>query len=120
MLEFCGVFGNEFTRNTLIFGVDNSSLSHADSLRNNIMLGKGNTLGTNGGFDALEKMFNITFCKAKTKFYTSLHYNGDNSHFFVVASFKGNVHDLSVDYNAIDKSDILNIHRYLMVKKNIK
>ena len=52
------VFGNEFTRNTVIFGVDNSSSSHADSLRNNIiMLGEGNTLGTNGGFGALEKYY---------------------------------------------------------------
>ena len=33
---------------------------------------------------------------------------------------KGNVFNFSVDYNAIDKSDILNIHKYLMVKNNIK
>ena len=30
-------------------------------------------------------------------------------------SFKGIVYDFSVDYNAIDKSEILNIHKYLMV-----
>ena len=35
-------------------------------------------------------------------------------------SLKGNVYDLSVDYNTIDKSDILNIHKHLMVKNNIK
>ena len=35
-------------------------------------------------------------------------------------SLKRNVYDFSVDYNAIDKSDILNIHNYLMVKNNIK
>ena len=35
-------------------------------------------------------------------------------------SFKGNLCDFSVDYNAIDKSDILNIHKYLMVKNDIK
>ena len=35
-------------------------------------------------------------------------------------SFKGNVYDFSVDCNAIDKSDILNIHTYLMVKDYIK
>ena len=34
-------------------------------------------------------------------------------------SLKGNVYNFSVDYHAIDKSDILNIHKYLMVK-NIK
>ena len=30
------------------------------------------------------------------------------------------VYDFSVDYNSIDKSDILNIHKYLMTKNNIK
>ena len=34
-------------------------------------------------------------------------------------SLKGNAYDFSVDYNSIDKSDILNIHKYLMVKNNI-
>ena len=33
---------------------------------------------------------------------------------------KENMYDFSVYYNAIDKSDILNIHKYLMVKINIK
>ena len=33
-------------------------------------------------------------------------------------SFNGNVYDLSVDYNSIDKSDV--IHKYLMIKNNIK
>ena len=32
----------------------------------------------------------------------------------------GNVYDFSVDYNSIDKSDILNIHKYSMTKNNIK
>ena len=35
-------------------------------------------------------------------------------------SLKGNVYHDSVDYNAIDKGDILNIHKYLIVKNNIK
>ena len=34
-------------------------------------------------------------------------------------SLTGNMHDISVDYDAIDKSDILNIHKYLMAKNNI-
>ena len=82
----------------------------------------------------------------------SLHYNSDNSYFFVnrkeifkfktdnknvnfpgqfclrsisngfsntesrEVSLNGNVYDFSVDYNSIDKSDILNIHKYLMTK----
>ena len=35
-------------------------------------------------------------------------------------SLKENVYHFSVNYNAIDKSDILKIHKYLMVKNNIK
>ena len=34
-------------------------------------------------------------------------------------SFKPNVHDFSVDYSAIDKPNILNIHKYLMIKNSI-
>ena len=35
-------------------------------------------------------------------------------------SLKENAYDLWVDYDAIHKSDILNIHMYLMIKNNIK
>ena len=35
-------------------------------------------------------------------------------------SLNRNVYDFSVDYNSIDKFDILNIHKYLMAKNNIK
>ena len=35
-------------------------------------------------------------------------------------SLCGNVYDFSVNYNSVDKSDILNIHKYLMTKANIK
>ena len=35
-------------------------------------------------------------------------------------SLNGNVYDFSVDYNSIDKFNILNIHKYLMTKDNIK
>ena len=31
-----------------------------------------------------------------------------------------NVYDLSVDYNSLGKSDILNIHKFPMTKNNIK
>ena len=30
------------------------------------------------------------------------------------------MYDFSVDYNSIDKSDILNIHKYLMTKNDVK
>ena len=35
-------------------------------------------------------------------------------------SLNRNVYEFSVDYNSIDKSDISNIHIYLMTKNNIK
>ena len=35
-------------------------------------------------------------------------------------SLNGNAYDFSVDYNSIDKSDILNIQKYLMTRNNIK
>ena len=35
-------------------------------------------------------------------------------------SLNRNVYNFSLDYNSIDKSDILNIHKYLMTKINIK
>ena len=35
-------------------------------------------------------------------------------------SLKETVCDFSVDYNAIEKSDILNIQKYLMVNNDIK
>ena len=35
-------------------------------------------------------------------------------------SLKGNVHDFSVNYYAINKSDILKSHKYLIVNNNIK
>ena len=35
-------------------------------------------------------------------------------------SLNGNVYDFSVDYNSINKSDLLNICKYLMTKNNMK
>ena len=32
----------------------------------------------------------------------------------------GNVYNFPLDYNSVDKSDILNIHMFLMIKNNIK
>ena len=77
----------------------------------------------------------------------SLHYNDDNSYLLVngkkIFKFKacnenfnfltqfclrsisngfgalGNVYYFSVDYNLIDKPNILNIHKYLMIKNNV-
>ena len=77
-------FGNDYATNAIIFGVDNNSSSHADNLKNNLLvLGEGDTFGINGSFGAPEKKFSINFSKANTKFCLSLHYNADNSYLFV-------------------------------------
>ena len=100
------------------------------------------TYGFNGNLRSPEKKFNINFTKANTKFCLSLHYNADKSslnlmliikifpaQFCLGSIYNGfsatesrevslNVYDFSV--NSIDKSDILNILKYLMTKNNIK
>ena len=45
--------------------------------------------------------------------------NGFSNTESIELSLNGNVYDFSVDYNSIDKSDILKIHKYLMTKNNI-
>ena len=89
-------YDNDFGRSVIIFGVDNSSPSHADNRKNNfLILDEGTTYEINGS--------------PEKKVCLSLHYNAN-----------GNVYNFSVDYNTIDKSDILSIHKYLMTKNNIK
>ena len=44
---------------------------------------------------------------------------GFNATEFREVSLNGNVYDFLVDCNSIDKSDILNIHKYLMTENNI-
>ena len=62
-------FGNDFVRNVIIFGVDNSSSSHTDNHKNNfLVLGEGKTYDINGSFGAAEKKFSINLTKARTKF----------------------------------------------------
>ena len=62
-------FDNEFARNVIIFGADNSSSSHSDNRKNNfLVLGENRTYGINGSFGSPEKKFNINFTKANTKF----------------------------------------------------
>ena len=58
-------FNNEFTRNVISFGVDNSSSSYSDNRKNNfLILGEGPTYGINGSFVSPEKKFNINFSEA--------------------------------------------------------
>ena len=44
--------------------------------------------------------------------------NGCNNTESREVSLNGNMYDFSLDYNFIDKSDIINIHQYLMTKNN--
>ena len=49
-------FNSETARNVMIFGVDNSSSSHADNHKNNfLILGEGPTFEINGSFGSSEK-----------------------------------------------------------------
>ena len=64
----------EFARNVIIFGVDDSSSSHADNHINNfLVLGEGPTFGINGSFGSPVKKFRIIF---------TLHYNAGNFYLF--------------------------------------
>ena len=75
-------FDNDYGRNVIIFGVDNSSSFHTENLKNDfLVLGEGDTFGINGSFGAPVKKTDINFSKSKTKFCLTLHYNSDNSLF---------------------------------------
>ena len=154
----------ELARNIVVFGVDDSSSSHADNHINNfLLLGEGPTFGINGSFGSPVikfrinfAQFSINFTKANSTFCFSLYYNAGNCYLFFngkeVFKFKagkknvnfetqfclgrisnsfsntesreiplnGNVYHFSVDYNSIDKSDILNINKYIIAKNDIK
>ena len=73
-------FDNDTARNVIIFGVDNSSSAHTDNPRNFLVLSKGPTEVIDVSVGAAEKKFSINFSKANTKFYLSLHYNGDEGY----------------------------------------
>ena len=92
-----------------------------------------------------EKVYSINFTELDKTFCLSLHYNGSKIHIFkakdseIVATplclgniskdwsvdnmkktgFNGYVYDFSVDYDATDVDEILDIHKYFMKKNNI-
>ena len=77
-------FDNGTARNVIIFGVDNSSSSHADNHKNNFsVLSEDLTFGINGIFGLQEKKFSINFSNTNTTFCLSFHYNADNSYLSV-------------------------------------
>ena len=77
-------FGNNFARNVIIISVDNSSSSHTDNRKNDVLvLGEGTSNEINGSISASEQIFSINFSIAKTKFCTNQHYNCGNNYLFV-------------------------------------
>ena len=77
-----GNINNE--RNVLTFGVDESSLVHTNNKANNIyVMGDLFVQGINDTTLYAEKVYRQNFSQASKKFVPSLHYNGDDSYFFV-------------------------------------
>ena len=77
-------FDNDYARNVIIFGVDNSSSSHTNNLQNNfLILGEGDTLILILVLLYQKKKFSINFSKENATFCLSLHYNADKSYLFV-------------------------------------
>ena len=71
-------------QNVLIFGVDESSLVHANNKANNIfVIGDLFVQGINDTTLYAEKVYSQNFTQPSKKFVLSLHYNGDDSYLFV-------------------------------------
>ena len=71
-------------RNAIIFGVDMSSSIHATNRANNIyVMGEGLVQGIHDTTLYVEKNYWGNFTDPGRKFIISLHYNGDESYFFV-------------------------------------
>ena len=71
-------------RNVLIFGVDMSFSAHTTNRANHIyLMGDGLTQGINDSTLYVEKSYWRNFTDPGKKFILSLHYNGDESYFFV-------------------------------------
>ena len=66
-----------------------------------------------------KKIFSISFTKGKTKFCLSLDYNGDNIICLLTEkeSITLKLRKKCCLFNSINKSDIINIYKYLMVKR---
>ena len=141
--------GGGFRQNVLIFAVDMSFSTHIDNKKKDILvLGKGPTQGLEHTLTS-EKMQSINFTVTLSLHYNGansyLFVNGVDiskfkaKDFEIVASplrlgniskdwptdnmkktaFNGYVYDFSVDYDATDVDDIVDIRKYLMKKNNI-
>ena len=62
-------FGNDPSKNVIVSGVDNSSPSHTDNLKNGfLILGEGSTFGINGRFGASEQKSILILVKQRQNF----------------------------------------------------
>ena len=115
-------FGNEFARDVVIFGVDNSSSSHTDHRKNNFLgLGKGPNDGINNASEknCCRKNLVLILVKANAKFCISLCYNGGESYLYVnkteICKFEANdniswynfcLGSISKDFTTEEQSEI--------------
>ena len=85
-IEFDGAgsqsFGNDFTKNVVIFSDNNRSSS--DHRKNSfLVLGEGPANGFNDSVGTPEKKFRTNFTKGKKKFGLRLHQEGDSNYLFI-------------------------------------
>ena len=68
----------------VIYGVDNTLLSHTNNPKSNFLVSiERPTDGINDSTGAAEKIFSINFTKANKKFSLSLPYSSDESYLYV-------------------------------------
>ena len=60
-------FDSDTARNVIIFGVDNTSSSHGDNRKNNVLVLGEDLLRINGSLDSPKKKFSISFVLVKQK-----------------------------------------------------
>ena len=144
--SFSSLPDNTMRKNGIIFGADMNSSVHVDNKGKDILIyGKGPTQRLDDTTLTAEAKYSINFTQSNRRFCSSLHYNGSNSVLFVnatkICQFKakdseikndftainmkktrlnGYVYEFSLGYNTIDTSNIINIHKYLMKKHDIK
>ena len=74
-----------FGQNAIIFGVDMSSSTHATNrTRNILVLGRDFIQGIDNTTIYAGKIYSINFSTTRRRFFSSLHYNGDNSYLSMV------------------------------------
>ena len=88
------LFGGNWAKNIIIFGVDNSSSVHVNNKKKKMLvLGKGPTQGLDDATTTTEAKCSINFTETRKRFVLTLHYNGSNSLLFDNATkiyqFKG-------------------------------